>query len=70
MSANTAQGKSRNSVGRRQSNVPRGTDAIPRFAPSAAALGSAFAEQILEDFRHDLEGVDLKAKSPQKRARK
>jgi len=70
MGTNTAQRKSRSSVGRRQSNVPHETEAIPRFALSAAALGSAFAEQILEDFRNDLEGVNLKAKTPQKRARK
>jgi hypothetical protein len=55
---------------RRQSTVPQGIEAIPRFAPSAAALGAASAQQILEEFRKDLEGVDLKAtkaKPPQKK---
>jgi hypothetical protein len=54
-------------------DVPHGTEAIPRFQPSASALGAACAQQILEEFRKDLEGVDLKAtraKSPQKRTRK
>jgi hypothetical protein len=61
MGASTAQRKSEGSARRRQSNVPQGTEAIPRFAPSAAALGAACAQQILEEFRKDLEGVDLKA---------
>ena len=51
-------------------NVPQGTEAIPRFAPSASALGAACAQQILEGFRKQLEGVDLKAEAPQKRTRK
>ncbi len=73
MGASTVQRKSEGSATRRQSNVPQGTEAIPRFAPSAAALGAACAQQILEEFRKGLEGVDLraeKAKPPQKRMRK
>lgn len=73
MGASTAQRKSQGSARRRQSNVPHGTEAIPRFAPSAAALGAACAQQILDEFRKDLEGVDLKAKktkSPEKQKRK
>ena len=70
MGTSTAQRKSEGSARRRQSNVPHGTEAIPRFAPSAAALGAACAQQILEEFRKGLEGVDLKAEAPQKRARK
>jgi len=34
---------------------------LPRFAPSPRALGEAYAEEILEAFRKDLAGVDLKA---------
>ena len=73
MGASTAQQKSRGSARRRQSNVPHGTEAIPRFQPSAAALGAACAQQILDQFRKDLEGVDLKVKKtkpPQKQKRK
>lgn len=69
MGASTAQQKSRGSARRRQSNVPLGTEAIPRFQPSASALGAACAQQILKEFRKDLEGVDLKAtktRTPQK----
>ncbi len=70
MGASTAQRKSQGSARRRQSNVPHGTEAIPRFAPSSAALGAACAQQILEEFRKELEGVDLKAEMPKKRTRK
>ncbi len=46
---------------KKPADVPPGTQAIPRFAPSAAALGAACAQQILEEFRKDLEGVGLGA---------
>ncbi len=68
MGANTAPRKSQDSARRRQSNVPHGTEAIPRFAPSSAALGAACAQQILEEFRKELEGVDLKANAQKKRS--
>ena len=51
-------------------NVPPGSETVPRFAPSPSFLGSAFAEEILEDFRQGLEGVNLKAETPRKRTRK
>ena len=51
-------------------NVPLGTEGIPRFQPSAAALGAASAQQILDELRKQLEGVDLKKDAPKKRARK
>ncbi len=52
-------------------DVPQGTEAIPRFAPSAAALGGATcAQQILEESRKEPEGIDLRAEAPQKRTRK
>ncbi len=70
MGASTTQRKSQDSARRRQSNVPHGTEAIPRFAPSSAALGAATAQQILEELRKQLEGVDLKAEMPKKRVRK
>ena len=70
MGASTGQQKSRGSARRRQSNVPHGTEAIPRFQPSAAALGAATAQQILDELRKQLEGVDLKKDAPKKRASK
>ncbi len=72
MGASTAQssGSQRPSRRRRQSNVPHGTEGIPRFQPSAAALGAATAQQILDELRKQLEGVDLKNDAPKKRARK
>jgi hypothetical protein len=42
----------------------------PFFQPSAAALGAATAQQILDELRKQLEGVDLKNDAPKKRARK
>ena len=51
-------------------NVPFGTEDIPRFQPSAAALGAATAQQILDELRKQLVGVDLKAEAPKKRMRK
>lgn len=51
-------------------SIPRGTEGIPRFQPSAAALGAATAQQILDELRKQLEGVDLKRDAPKKRARK
>jgi len=51
-------------------DVPPGTEGIPRFQPSAAALGAATALQILDELRKQLEGVDLKKDAPKKRARK
>jgi hypothetical protein len=47
-----------------------GTEGIPRFQPSAAALGAATAQQILDELRKQLEGVDLKKDAPKKRASK
>lgn len=41
--------------------VPLKAETLPRFAPSPRALGEAYAEEILEAFRKDLAGVDLKA---------
>ncbi len=72
MGASTAQSSGSQCPARRrhQSNVPHGTEGIPRFAPSAAALGAASAQQILDELRKQLEGVDLKAETPKKRARK
>jgi len=55
---------------RHQSNVPHGTEGIPRFQPSAAALGAATAQQILDELRKQLEGVDLKKDAPKKRVSK
>jgi len=51
-------------------NVPPETEGIPRFQPSAAALGFATAQQILDELRKQLEGVDLKTEAPKKRTRK
>lgn len=51
-------------------SIPRGTEGIPRFQPLATALGAATAQQIFDDLRKPLEGVDLKAEAPKKRARK
>jgi hypothetical protein len=48
----------------------RGTEGIPRFQPSAAALGAATAQQILDELRKKLADVDLKKSAPGKRARK
>jgi len=71
MGASTTQSGTRRPARRRhQSNVPHGTEGIPRFQPSAAALGAATAQQILEELRKQLEGVNLKAEMPKKRARK
>ena len=62
MGASTVQRRSQASARRRhQSNVPHGTEGIPRSQPSAAALDAASAQQILEELRKQLEGVDLKA---------
>ena len=52
----------------RTRTTPLGAETVPRFAPSASSLGAAYAEQILEGFRKELEDVDLKA-SPKKRTR-
>jgi len=51
-------------------DVPLGTKGIPRFQPSAAALGAATAQQILDELRKQLEGVDLKKDAPKKRVSK
>jgi len=51
-------------------DVPLGTKGIPRFQPSAAALGAASAQQILDELRKQLEGVDLKKDAPKKRVSK
>jgi len=51
-------------------NVPLGTEDIPRFQPSAAALGAATAQQILDELRKQLEGVDLRKDAPRKRTQK
>ncbi len=64
MEMSTTQAKNEAVSNRRQSNVPLGTEAIPRFAPTSAALGAACAQQILEEFRKMLEGVDLRAEAP------
>jgi hypothetical protein len=45
-----------------------GAETVPRFAPSADALGSAFAEEILDQLRKELESVDLKT-SPKRPSR-
>lgn len=52
--------------GSRPRTIPLGVETTARLAPSASALGSAYAETILAKFRKELEGVDLKA-SPAKR---
>ena len=59
----TAQNKSKKSprATQRPSAVPVGNETVPRFAPSSSSLGSAYAERILEEFRKELQGVDLKA---------
>ena len=54
----------------RTSPVPSAAETIPRFAPSPADRGSAFAARILEGFRKELEGIDLKAASSSKQARR
>ena len=51
-------------------DVPPGTEGIPRFQPSAAALGAATAQQILDELRKQLEGVDLRKDAPRKRTQK
>lgn len=48
----------------RSRNVPQGNETVPRFAPSARFLGSAFAEEILREFRKELEGVKLRGARP------
>ncbi len=55
---------------KRPVSVPRGTEGIPRFQPSAAAIGAATGQQILDELRAQLEGVDLKKDAPKKRERK
>ena len=71
MGASTAQSGSQRPARRRhQSNVPHGTEGIPRFQPSAAALGAATAQEILDELRKQLEGVDLKKDAPKRRASK
>jgi len=72
MGVSTAQssGSQRPARRRHQSNVPHGTEGIPRFRPSAAALGAATAQQILDELRKQLEGVDLKKDAPKIRASK
>ncbi len=62
----TAQVSRQNTTKRRQSHIPPGTESNPRFAPSAAELGAACAQQILEEFRKGIEGVDLRASSAKK----
>ena len=57
-------------MARMPADVPLGTEGILRFQPSAAALGAATAQQILDELRKQLEGVDLKAEAPKKRVRK
>lgn len=52
----------------RSRTTPLGAETAARLAPSATSLGSAYAEQILEGFRRELEGVDLKASKPAKRS--
>jgi hypothetical protein len=47
----------------RARTIPRGAEAIPRFAPSAQSLGEAYAQQILEGFRKELEGIEVKARA-------
>ena len=66
MGVSTVQGKSQGAERRRQANVPHGTEAIPRFAPSAAALGAVCAQQILDELRKELEGIDLRAAKPKR----
>lgn len=56
--------------GRRSRWVPLGAETIPRFAPSDSALGAAFAAELLEELRKELEGIDLTALQPKKRARR
>jgi hypothetical protein len=51
-------------------DIPLGTEGVPRFQPSAAALGAATAQRILDELRKQLEGVDLKKDAPKKRASK
>ena len=73
MGMSTAQTRNQGPTKRRQSNAPPGTESNPRFAPSPADLGAACAQQILEELRKQLEGVDLraeKAEHEKKRARK
>jgi len=51
-------------------DVPFGTEGIPHaFSPQRAALGAATAQQILDELRKQLDGVDLKAEAGKKRAR-
>jgi len=49
-----------------RSAAPSDIGALPRFGPSPTAQGEAFAEQILEGFRKDLESISLRPK-PHKR---
>ncbi len=70
MSMSASQTRNRDQARRRLSHAPPGTESNPRFAPSPDDLGAASAQQILDEFRKQLEGVDLKAEAPKKRARK
>jgi len=66
----TVQVSRQDTTKRRQPHIPPGTESNPRFAPSPADLGAACAQQILDELRKQLEGVDLKAEAPKKRVRK
>jgi len=52
----------------RSRTTPLGAETAARLAPSASSLGSAYAEQILARFRKELEGVDLKASTTQRKS--
>lgn len=41
---------------------PADVQSLPRFALSPTAQGSLLADQILDEFRKDLAGLNLKAK--------